>query len=95
MDPVVLDRSDAAAQTREDPARQARRLLENHDHFRGRGYAFQFTVRRGVLYVHGQVPSFYLKRVLQDLLVEVAGIRRVEYRVDVVSSDGLSSVRPR
>jgi hypothetical protein len=42
--------------------------------------------------VRGRVPSFYLKQVLQRVLRNAAGNRRIDDRVDVVCSDGLSSV---
>jgi hypothetical protein len=45
------------------------------------------------LTLHGNVPSFYLKQVLQSILKDVPGIERIDNRVDVVSAAGLSSVR--
>jgi hypothetical protein len=43
--------------------------------------------------VRGRVPSFYLKQVLQTILMRVEGVGVVDNQVDVVSCDGLSSVR--
>ena len=51
------------------------------------------TYRDGILTLRGTVPSFYLKQVLQSTLMDVQGVRRVDNRVDVISSAGLSSVR--
>ena len=48
--------------------------------------------RQGVLTLHGSVPSFYLKQVLQSILKDVPGVERIDNRVDVVSAAGLSSV---
>lgn len=48
----------------------------------------------GTLTLQGCVPSFYLKQVLQELLRDLAQIDRIENDVAVVSSTGLSSVRP-
>jgi hypothetical protein len=48
---------------------------------------------QGVLTLRGCVPSFYLKQVLQSILKDVPGVRRIDNRVDVVSAAGLSSVR--
>jgi len=75
-----------------DPIRTARALLAEHDHFYGRTDRFEFEQADEVLVVRGQVPSFYLKQVLQTVLGHVAGVERVENLVDVVCSDGLSSV---
>ncbi len=49
--------------------------------------------REGVLTLRGNVPSFYLKQVLQSILKDVPGVARIDNRVDVVSAAGLSSVR--
>jgi hypothetical protein len=78
-----------------DPIRTARALLATHDHFLGRNHGFEFEQAEEVLVVRGQVPTFYLKQVLQTVLREVAGVERVENLVDVVCSEGLSSVRRR
>ena len=47
----------------------------------------------GRLVLRGRVPSFYLKQILQTLLTELDGVGRIDNRVDVVSTTGLSSVR--
>ena len=64
----------------------------------GCSYAFyfrfiRFDSRNGVLTVRGSLPSFYLKQVLISHLQHLDGVRRIDDRVDVVSSTGLSSVR--
>jgi len=59
-------------------------------------YAFRevsLTFADGTLVLEGRVPSFYLKQVLQEQLKSVDGVRRVDNRVDVVNSTGLSSTR--
>jgi hypothetical protein len=58
------DNSDYAADLEE----QARDLLEQHAHFRGRARLFQYTYDSGVLRVHGVVPTFHLKQLLQAAL---------------------------
>ena len=63
-------------------------------------YAFcfnqvKFRYSQGTLTLTGRVPSFYLKQVLQTLLRDLDDVARIDNRVDVVSSTGLSSVRPR
>jgi hypothetical protein len=76
-----------------DTVETARELLAGHDHFRGRANTFDMCECDGVLLIRGQVPSFYLKQLLQSALEGVVGVWRLENRVDVVSPDGLSSVR--
>lgn len=52
-----------------------------------------FQYRDGRLILSGRVPSFYLKQVLQELLRGIANVQQIENDVDVVCSNGLSSVR--
>jgi len=54
-----------------------------------------FHYCHGVLTLAGQLPSFYLTQVLQSLLVDLEGVDRIDNQIDVVSSTGLSSVRPK
>ena len=54
-----------------------------------------FSYSQGILTLEGRLPSFYLKQVLQTLLRDLDGVARINNRVDVVSSTGLSSVRPK
>lgn len=49
----------------------------------------------GTLILHGRVPTFYMKQVLQTRLRDIDGVARIDNQVDVVSSNGLSSTRPR
>jgi hypothetical protein len=67
--------------------------VAKHCHFRGRVAGFQFVQQDDVLIVRGCVPSFYLKQVLQTVLMDVEGIRWIDNQVDVVSCCGLSSTR--
>jgi hypothetical protein len=78
---------------RVDVIRAAYETVANHGHFRGRAHRFQFVQQDDRLIVRGCVPSFYLKQVLQTALMDVDGVRLVDNQVDVVASDGLSSVR--
>ncbi len=70
----------------------AHEALAHHSHFRHHADEFEFEQCGDVLLVRGRVPSFYLKQVLQMILLRVDGIRLVDNRVDVVSSEGPSSV---
>ena len=71
----------------------ARTLVARHGLFHGRAEGFQFVQQNDVLTIRGCVPTFYLKQVLQTVLQDLDGIRRVDNQVDVVSPCGLSSVR--
>ena len=71
----------------------ARTELDRHCHFRGRVDGFEFQNREGVLTVRGRVPSFYLRRLLEKVLLRVDGVQSIDNQVDVVCCDGLSSVR--
>jgi hypothetical protein len=92
MGTLIAEADEATASGFADPIQEARKLLAKHYHFRGRVHTFEFMEYDQVLLVRGQVPSFYLKQVLQSVLRDVAGIKRIENQVDVVCSDGLSSV---
>ena len=73
----------------------ARIQLNRHCHFRGRVDGFEFQNRDRVLTVRGRVPSFYLRRLLEKVLLRVDGVQSIDNQVDVVCCDGLSSVRNR
>lgn len=65
-----------------------------------RSYAYcfnqvTFSYSQGILTLAGRLPSFDLQEVLQTLRRDLDGVTRIDNRVDVVSSTGLSSVRPR
>jgi hypothetical protein len=72
---------------------RAHDLLAQHAHFRGRAGNFIYEYSDEVLIVRGSVPTFYLKQVLQTVLKNVEGVAWINNQVDVVSSDGVSSVR--
>jgi osmotically-inducible protein OsmY len=74
---------------------QAQSRLADSSHFRGHQHAVRVEYEDGVLLVRGCVPSFYLKQVLQTLLVNVEGVETIDNQVDVSCPSGLSSVRPR
>jgi hypothetical protein len=74
-----------------DVERLARAIVDTNGHFYRRGDRFDFVCRGDVLIIRGNVPSFYLKQVLQTALLELNGICRIDNQVSVVSSFGLSS----
>lgn len=49
----------------------------------------------GVLTLRGQLPTFYLKQVLQTWLRDLESVEHIDNQVDVISASGLSSVRPK
>jgi hypothetical protein len=73
-----------------DIEQQAHTLVNAHCHFHRRAGRFEFTCDEDVLIVRGNVPTFYLKQVLQSVLQDLEGIRTIDNRVAVVSSHGLS-----
>jgi len=76
-----------------DAVHLAREAIARHNHFRGRADGFRLEQCGDVLTVRGQVPSFYLRQVLQTVLNRLDGVGVVDNQVDVISCDGLSSVR--
>ena len=63
-------------------------------------YSFYFKMitchyEDGVLTLRGQLPTFYLKQVLQTWLRDLDFVEHIDNQVDVVSALGLSSVRPK
>jgi hypothetical protein len=67
--------------------------LERHPHFRGRSRVLSIHERDKTLFVSGQLPTFYLKQLVQETLLNLPGVQGVQNEVDVVNSDGVSSVR--
>jgi hypothetical protein len=49
----------------------------------------------GVLRVGGRVPTDRLKKILWSLIGDLDGVTEIDDQLDVVSSTGLSSIRPR
>jgi hypothetical protein len=67
----------------EDSARRC--ISENCSYaFSFRAVTFHFS--NGVLTMHGRLPSFYLKQVLQTLLRDLDGVKQINNQVDVVTS---------
>jgi hypothetical protein len=74
-------------------ADEFRGVLARHPHFRGRVNLFEVVVGDEVLTVRGCVPTFHLKQLVQCVLKQIAGARRIDNRIVVASCEGLSSVR--
>ena len=71
----------------------ANELLSKHPHFHGRDGNFDFECQGDLLIIRGRVPTTYLKHVLETALEGLDPVVRIDNRVDIVSSDGVSSVR--
>jgi hypothetical protein len=71
----------------------ARQHLEHHPHFRGRIGDVAIEHRDRTLFLTGRLPTFYLKQLVQEAVRHVPGVHHVRNLIDVVSCDGVSSVR--
>jgi osmotically-inducible protein OsmY len=45
------------------------------------------------IYLSGRVPTFYLKQLVQEAVRHVPGVEHVRNLIEVVSANGVSSVR--
>ena len=82
MATYMKEREAKVAATR-DVKMAALQALEAHSHFRGRTRHIRIENHAGDVVLHGVVPSFYLKQVLQTIIRGVEGVRRIDNRVDV------------
>jgi hypothetical protein len=64
--------------------RDAGAIVAAQPHFRGSSYPLSFHCYDRVLVVSGQVPSFYLKQLLQHTLASLEGIDRVINEVRLI-----------
>jgi len=71
----------------------ARNFLEAHPHFRGRLGDVAIVDEGKTITLRGRLPSFYLKQLVQEAVRHVPGVHRVRNMIDLVSADGVSSVR--
>jgi len=71
--------------------RRASEALASHPHFVGRSAVLQLENDGKYLVVSGSLPSFYLKQLVQEVLMRVDGVERIDNRIDVVQCNGLSS----
>ena len=85
---VQYERSRELNSGRADPVvAAARKRLEQSDAFRGRTDEIEIDRQDRCLVVHGKVPSFYLKQILQSALRDIEGIDVIDNQVDVVWPD--------
>ena len=57
--------------------------LETNSHFHHRTQLLRFESFDGCLVIHGRLPSFYLKQLVQTLLRNLDGVEEIHNRVDV------------
>ena len=93
MQAALLDRPSAQSCERFDLSALARQHLERHPHFRGRVSDVVIEHRGRTLYLTGRLPTFYLKQLVQEAVRHVPGVQQVRNMIDVISADGISSVR--
>lgn len=95
---AIQNRSTArhASPSRSSEVEQAaRQRVEDHCPYRYYFKNVDYRFGEGVLSLRGRVHSFYLKQILQAVLADLPEVDRIDNRVEVISSVGLSSVRPR
>ena len=72
----------------EEVVRRAKILIESQPHFVGRARLVTFDYTKETLVIHGAVPTFYLKQVLQSALKNLDGVRLLDNQVSVDVSHG-------
>lgn len=93
MPSATAERTASVASNRTSLSDVARDHLESHPHFRGRLKDVAILHEGVTLTLRGRLPSFYLKQLVQEAVRHVPGVQRVRNMIDVVSADGVSSVR--
>jgi hypothetical protein len=93
MQAVLAERPTTQSCERYDLSVLARQHLEHHPHFRGRVSDVFIEHRGRTLFLTGRLPTFYLKQLVQEAVRHVPGVQHVRNLIDVVSAEGISSVR--
>jgi hypothetical protein len=76
---------------RSDLSSAARQQLERHPHFRGRVDALSIDQRGKTLHLAGQLPTFYLKQLVQEVVRRLPGVQNIRNEIVVISPYGISS----
>jgi hypothetical protein len=71
-----------------DLIRHARQKLAQHSQLRRLKESFQIIILGDTLEVRGDVPSFYLKQMIQTVLRDLEGVRRIDNQVKVNRAAG-------
>jgi hypothetical protein len=77
-----------AQESNSDLIRQARKRLAQHSQLHRLEVSFQFIELGDTLVVRGDVPSFYLKQVIQTVLRDLEGVRQIDNQVTVKRAAG-------
>jgi hypothetical protein len=93
MQAALAQRRNPKLRDRNDLSSLARQQLEHHPHFRGRLSGVSIKHEGRNLYLSGRLPTFYLKQLVQEAVRHLPGVDFVYNEIDVVSADGVSSVR--
>jgi hypothetical protein len=93
MQAALIDRPVVATCERSNLSTLARDYLEHHPHFRGRISDVTIQHEGRTLLLTGRLPTFYLKQLVQEAVRHVPGVQQVRNLIDVVSAEGVSSVR--
>lgn len=93
MHAALIDRPVAPTCERSNLSTLARDYLEHHPHFKGRLSDVSIDHDGRTVVLSGRLPSFYLKQLVQEAVRHVPGVLHVRNQIDVVASDGISSVR--
>ena len=93
MQAALAERPSIQAGERHDLSALTRQYLERHPHFKGRVNGVRIEHKGRNLFLSGRLPSFYLKQLVQEAVRHVPGVQFVYNHIDVVSADGVSSVR--
>lgn len=91
MQAALLLHPATPAPERENLVAPAREQLGKHPHFRGRLETVSIHQRGRTLYLSGQLPSFYLKQLVQEVLRRMPGVQSIRNDIDVISPYGVSS----
>jgi hypothetical protein len=93
MQAALMESPSTQSCERYDLSTLARQHLEHHPHFRGRVSDVFIEHRGRTLVLTGKLPTFYLKQLVQEAVRHVPGVQHVRNLIDVVSANGISSVR--
>jgi osmotically-inducible protein OsmY len=93
MQSAVAEPSFVKSRERNDLSALAKRQLECHPHFSGRMSGVTFEHEGRNLYLRGQLPTFYLKQLIQEAVRHLPGVDFVYNEIDVINPGGVSSVR--
>lgn len=68
---------------------RAKKILDNHPHFRGRGKWINCCCSDECLYLKGTLPTYYLKQTAQEALRELSGIKQIVNLIQVTGPGGI------